>query len=104
MNRRLTSILLSAFLLAAGCSYLVYRLVVSRLAGDSPAQSLGVQPGDVIWSIDQKPATTPEEAASQLTQAAARGDVLLLLNRHGVSQFVGLSVENSDMSGSSRPR
>jgi len=77
-------------------------VVVRRIAPESPARALGIQPGDVIVSIDQKPSTTPEEAAAALKQAAAQGDVLLLLNRHGVSQFVGLSVENNGMSGSSR--
>jgi pilus assembly protein CpaB len=42
MNRRLTSILLSAFLLAAGCSYLVYRLVVGRLAAGAPSKTTHV--------------------------------------------------------------
>jgi len=77
-------------------------VVVGRIATDSPARALGIQPGDVIVSIDQKPATTPEEAAAELKEAAAHGDVLLLLNRHGVSEFVGLSVENNATSGSSR--
>jgi pilus assembly protein CpaB len=42
MNRRLTSILLSAFLVAAVCSFLVYRLVVNRLAAVAPAKTVGV--------------------------------------------------------------
>jgi serine protease Do len=69
-------------------------VVVTHVAGNSPAASLGIQPGDVIVSIDQKPATSPEEAAAQLRQAAKRGNVLLLLNRHGTNEFVGLSVQN----------
>jgi serine protease Do len=77
-------------------------VVVGRIANDSPARALGIQPGDVIVSIDQKPATTPQEAATELKEAAAHGDVLLLLNRHGVSEFVGLSIENNGMTGSSR--
>jgi pilus assembly protein CpaB len=36
MNRRLVSILLSAFLVAAGCSYLVYRVVGNRLGAVQP--------------------------------------------------------------------
>jgi pilus assembly protein CpaB len=36
MNRRLLSILLSAFLVAAGCSYLVYRVVGNRLGAVQP--------------------------------------------------------------------
>ena len=77
-------------------------VVVGRIAPDSPVRALGIQPGDVIVSVDQKPATTPEEAAAELKEAAAHGDVLLLLNRHGVSEFVGLSVENNGITGSSR--
>ena len=37
-----------------------------------------------------------------LKQAAAQGNVLLLLNRHGMSRFVGLSIENNGTAGSSR--
>jgi pilus assembly protein CpaB len=36
MNRRLLNILLSAFLVAAGCSYLVYRVVGNRLGAVQP--------------------------------------------------------------------
>jgi serine protease Do len=77
-------------------------VVVTKVASDSPAATLGVEPGDVIVSVDQQPVKTPQEAAEQLKQAAAHGNILLLLNRHGTSQFVGLSVQ-SPGSGSSRP-
>jgi serine protease Do len=77
-------------------------VVVTKVASDSPAAALGIQPGDVIMSVDQQPVKTPQEAAEQLKQAAAHGDILLLLNRHGTSQFVGLSVQNPG-TGSSRP-
>jgi serine protease Do len=75
-------------------------VVVTKVADDSPAASLGIQPGDVIMSIDQQPATTPEQAAAELKQAATQGNILLLLNRHGTTQFVGLSVSGT---GSSAP-
>jgi serine protease Do len=77
-------------------------VVVGQVANGSPAGELGVQPGDVIVSVDQKPVTTSDNAATQLKEAAAQGNVVLLLNRHGMSQFVGLSVENNGMAGSSR--
>jgi serine protease Do len=77
-------------------------VVVGQVASDSPAGELGIQPGDVIVSVDQKPVTTSEGAAAQLKEAAEHGNVLLLLNRHGTSQFVGLSVENNGTAGSSR--
>ena len=73
-----------------------------RVANYSPAASLAIQQGDVIESIDRKPVTTSREAVAELKQAAAQGDILLLLNRHRTSKFVGLSVENNGMSGSSR--
>jgi hypothetical protein len=44
----------------------------------------------------------PKGVAVQLKEAVEHGNVLLLLNRHGTSQFVGLSVENDGTAGSSR--
>jgi hypothetical protein len=44
----------------------------------------------------------PKGVVVQLKEAAEHGNVLLLLNRHGTSQFVGLSVENDGTTGSSR--
>jgi serine protease Do len=76
-------------------------VVVTKVASDSPAASLGIEPGDVIVSVDQHPVKTPQEASEQLKQAAANGNILLLLNRRGTTQFVGLSV--SPGTGSSRP-
>jgi serine protease Do len=74
-------------------------VVVRRIAADSPAMSLGIQPGDVIVSVDEKPAGAPKQAAEELKKAAASGNILLLINRHGMSEFVGLSVQNPGMSG-----
>ena len=70
-------------------------VVVTRVAADSPVASMGVQAGDVIQSVDQKPVTTPQQAAASLKEAAKSGNILLLINRHGASEFVGLSVESS---------
>ena len=74
--------------------------VVTDVAQDSPAAALGIQPGDVIESVDQQPVKTPQEAAHALQEASGKGNILLLLNRQGKSQFVGLQV--SPHSGSSR--
>jgi serine protease Do len=76
-------------------------VVVTKVASDGPAAALGIEPGDVIMSVDQKPVKTPQEAANELKQASANGNILLLLNRHGTTQFVGVSVSPS--TGSSRP-
>src|SRR5580700_8325724 len=66
--------------------------VVAEVAPDSPAAALGLEPGDVIESVDQQPVKTPQQAAEALQQASSKGNILLLLNRHGTSQFVGLTV------------
>jgi serine protease Do len=67
-------------------------VVVTKLASDSPAAAQGIELGDVIVSIDRQPATTPQQAAAALKQAVAKGSILLLISRHGVNEFVGLSV------------
>jgi serine protease Do len=69
-------------------------VVVTHVAPDSPAAELGVQPGDVIVAINQQMVTTPHDAARRLKQAEKKGDkhLLLLLNRHGVNEYIGLSV------------
>jgi serine protease Do len=74
-------------------------VVVAAIAENSPARALGIAPGDVIVSIDQQPATTPTQAAALLQKAASRGNILLLLNRHGADEFVGLSIENGGAPG-----
>ena len=68
-------------------------VVITRVADQSPAELAGLQPGDVLVSVDQTPVETPSKAAEQLKEASARGNVLLLVNRKGSSQFVGISVE-----------
>jgi len=75
-------------------------VAVTKIASDSPAGSLGIEPGDVIVSVDQRPATAPQQTAAALKQAAPQGTILLLINRRGNSQFVGLSVSGT---GSSMP-
>jgi serine protease Do len=75
-------------------------VVVTQIAPDSPAGALGIAPGDVIMSVDRQPVRTPQEAAAELKQAAAAGNILLLLNRRGTSRFVALSVNGV---GSSAP-
>ncbi len=69
-------------------------VVVTNVAQDSPAADLGIQPGDVIVAINQQPVASPGEAAQKMKQAKQSGDkhLLLLLNRHGVNEYVGMNV------------
>ena len=77
-------------------------VIIRELADDSPAAALGLEPGDVIVSVDQQPVKAPDEAAKKLKAAAAQGQVLLLVNRRGSSRFVGMSVEKGgESTGSS---
>jgi serine protease Do len=67
-------------------------VVIGSIAGDSPVRGAGLQPGDVILSVNQKPVKSPAEAAAALKQAAASGNVLLLVNRNGVTEFLGMTI------------
>ena len=86
MNRRLATILLSAFLVAAGCSYLVWRLVVTRIAAAQPAKTthlvaanrdipLGtvLRPGD-LTTVDIA-GSVPKGAIVDTKKAIGRGVV-----------------------------
>jgi serine protease Do len=78
-------------------------VVVTAIAANSPLAGLGLQQGDVIESIDQKPVETPHEAVALLNQArhekGKQKSLLVLLNRHGVNEYVAVSVDNNDGSG-----
>jgi serine protease Do len=72
-------------------------VVVTGIADNSPLADLDIAPGDVIETVNQQPVTSPKEASDKL--AAIRNDksanktVLLLINRHGVNQYVALPVQ-----------
>ena len=76
-------------------------VVVTAIADDSPLAELGVQPVDVIEQVNQQAVTTPKQAEEKLKQAQAGGNpnVLLLINRHGTSQYLALSVSKSGNNG-----
>ena len=69
-------------------------VVITAVDNGSVADNVGLADGDVIMSIDQQPVHTPEEAADKLKQAAHSSNktALLLLNRHGVTQYVGMNL------------
>lgn len=70
-------------------------VVIGRVDPSSSAAQEGLQRGDVILSINQRPVTTPQEAADTVTSArkAGRDTVLLLVQRgNNPSRFVGVKV------------
>jgi serine protease Do len=80
----------------------VHGVVVTAIADDSPFTALGIERGDVIQSINQKPVSTPDEATAAIKAAQQKkGDrqILMLLNRHGVNEYVALSMEGDNGTG-----
>jgi serine protease Do len=69
-------------------------VVISGIESGSAADSLGLSRGDVVLSINQQPVHTPAEAASKLKEIAKspQKSALLLLNRHGTTQYVGVDL------------
>ncbi len=71
-------------------------LVVGTVNPNSDAGQKGIQPGDVILSIDQAPVATPEAAASAIDAARrARRNTVLLLVRRGNNPPAYVGVELS---------
>jgi serine protease Do len=72
-------------------------VVVTSVADSSPLAELGLRQGDVIQTINQQATTTPKEVVELLSQAKnAKGgtNLLILLNRNGVNQYVALTLDN----------
>ncbi len=77
-------------------------VVVTGVAPDSPLADLGLQPGDVIQEINQQPVTTPQEAVQKLqalNKQQGQENIMLLLNRHGVNQYVAVTVQPNGQGG-----
>jgi len=76
----------------------VHGVVVTRVDNGSAAEDVGLSEGDVLVTIDQQPVNTPEEAAEKLREVAnsPKKSALLLLNRHGVTQYVGVNLGGSN--------
>jgi serine protease Do len=72
----------------------VHGVVISAIDSTGTARSLGLSRGDVVVSINQVPVHSPAEAAQQLKEIAKspKKTALLLLNRHGVTQYVGVNL------------
>jgi serine protease Do len=72
-------------------------VVVADVDNNSPADDAGIRQGDVVVAINQHPVSTPEEAAQRLREAADTHSksALLLLNRHGVTEYVGVNLADN---------
>jgi serine protease Do len=72
----------------------VHGVVITKVDDGSVADTMGLARGDIIQAINQQPVHTPREAADRLKEMAnsPRKNALLLLNRHGVTQYVGIDL------------
>ncbi|HUK59451.1 MAG TPA: PDZ domain-containing protein, partial [Stellaceae bacterium] len=78
-------------------------VVVTGVSENSPLTTLGIQQGDVIEQVNRHPVATPEEAAhafdSVKNEAGPDKSVMLLINRHGINQYVAMTVEQNGGNG-----
>jgi serine protease Do len=72
----------------------VQGVVVARVDNGSAAQDGGVNDGDIVVAVNEEPVDSPQQAAEKLNEAArsSRKSALLLLNRHGVTEYVGVNL------------
>jgi len=73
-------------------------VAVTAIDRGSIAATLGLSRGDVVVSINQQPISNPAEAVQRLKEIASspKKSALLLLNRHGVTQYVGVKLSKDE--------
>jgi serine protease Do len=76
----------------------VHGVVISGVDNGSAADSLGLSRGDVLVSINQHPVENPQAAARALKEIAnsKQKNALLLLDRHGVTEYVGINLGKNE--------
>ena len=76
----------------------VHGVVIRDIDRGSSADQIGLSRGDVLMSINQQPVKSPADAAHQLKELAKspKKSALLLLNRHGVTQYVAIRLNKTE--------
>ena len=69
-------------------------VLVTRVDPDSDAADKGIQPGDVVISIGNKPVHTPQDVKAQIAgaQGSGRKSVLVLVDGNNGQRFVALKI------------
>ena len=72
-------------------------VIVLSIDDDSAFLRLGIRPGDVIESINERAVTSPAEATARLKEALASPpkNVLMLINRNGTNRYLAMSLEDA---------
>jgi serine protease Do len=63
-------------------------VVVSAVTPEGPADTAGIQPGDLIVSVNRQPVPSIDRFAAAIRGARKSGQALLLIRREGASRFV----------------
>jgi serine protease Do len=69
-------------------------VLITRVDPDSDAADKGIQPGDVVVSVGNKPVHTPQDIKAQIAgaQASGRKSVLMLVDGNSGQRFVALKI------------
>jgi len=70
-------------------------VIITEVAGDSPAAEKGIRPGDVIIEVAQEEVKDPAKVAQKVEEArkAGRKSILMLVDRAGDLRFVALRID-----------
>jgi serine protease Do len=68
-------------------------LIVTEVEEGSPAENVGIQPRDVIIQINKVKVSTLKQYMAEMTKAAEKKNVILLIKRGNSNFFVGLHLE-----------
>jgi len=70
-------------------------VIIAGIDPSSDAASQGLQRGDVILAINQRPTPTPAAAAAAVVEVrkSGRDTVLMLIQRSGVQNFIGIKLQ-----------
>jgi serine protease Do len=72
-------------------------VVITEVDAQSSAAEKGLQPGDVIRDVDQKPVVSPSDVDARVQEARDNGQrvVTLLIERRGDARWVALRIDQS---------
>jgi serine protease Do len=75
----------------------VHGAVITGVSDGGIADSLGLERGDIVISINQQPVRNAEDAAQMLKNAAhsVQKNALLLINRHGATRYLGVDLSRN---------
>jgi serine protease Do len=68
-------------------------VIVAEVEEGSPADNVGIQPRDIILQVNRIKITSFNQYSAEMTKAAERKNVVLLIKRGNSNFFVGLNLE-----------